>query len=166
MKKNTKKKISTKKKVLIIVGIIVGIIVVCWVGYEIFANKVPDYNTSETGIIYNRDKEDELTQQQYDGFKKIVQEAIMQKCDGVNPDDYKDDGIAVSKSGNNSYEIGWVCEKQGEKYTTCVKVEMEKGTFIGGPKYKLDYFFSDFNNDATVSNVEQVLSDLGSLLEE
>ena len=35
---------------------------------------------------------------------------------------------------------------------------------IGGPKFRLDYFVSDFNNDATASNIEQGISDLGSLL--
>ena len=42
--------------------------------------------------------------------------------------------------------------------------DIQKGTFIGGPKFKLDYFVSDFNNDATASNIEQGISDLGSLL--
>lgn len=143
MEQNAKKKMSTKKKVLIIIAVIVGILVVCWGGYEIYANNVPEYNQNTTGIIYDRDKEGTLDQQQYNGFKKIVQETIQQKC---------------------SYEIGWVCEKQGQRYTTMVKVDMQKGTFIGGPKFKLDYFVSDFNNDATASNIEQGISDLGSLL--
>ena len=164
MEQNTKKKMSTKKKVLIIIAVIVGILVVCWGGYEIYANKVPEYNQNTTGMIYGNDKEDTLDEQQYNGFKKIVQKAIQQKCSDVDPSQYKDDGIAVAKSGNNSYEIAWGCEKQGQRYTTMVKVDMQKGTFIGGPKFKLDYFVSDFNNDATASNIEQGISDLGSLL--
>ena len=164
MEQNAKKKMSTKKKVLIIIAVIVGILVVCWGGYEIYANKVPEYNQNTTGMIYGNDKEDTLDEQQYNGFKKIVQEAIQQKCSDVDPSQYKDDGIAVAKSGNNSYEIAWGGEKQGQRYTTMVKVDMQKGTFIGGPKFKLDYFVSDFNNDATASNIEQGISDLGSLL--
>lgn len=164
MEQNSKKKMSAKKKVLIIIAVIVGILVVCWGGYEIYANKVPEYNQNITGIIYGNDKEDTLDEQQYNGFKKIVQEAIQQKCSDVDPSQYKDDGIAVAKSGNNSYEIAWECEKQGQRYTTMVKVDMQKETFIGGPKFKLDYFVSDFNNDATASNIEQGISDLGSLL--
>lgn len=84
MEQNTKKKMSTKKKVLIIIAVIVGILVVCWGGYEIYANKVPEYNQNTTGMIYGNDKEDTLDEQQYNGFKKIVQEAIQQKCSDVN----------------------------------------------------------------------------------
>ena len=164
MEQNTKKKMSTKKKTLIIVAVIVAILAVCWGGYEIYANKVPEYNQNTSGIIYDKDKEDTLDDQQYNGFKRVVQEAIQQKCPDVDLSQYKDDGIAVAKSANNSYEIGWCCEKQGRNYTTMVKIDMQKGTFIGSPKFKLDYFVSDFNNNALTSNLEQGLSDLGSLL--
>lgn len=30
-------------------------------------------------------------------------------------------------------------------------MEQKKKVIIGGPKFKLDYFVSDFNNDATAS---------------
>ena len=43
-------------------------------------------------------------------------------------------------------------------------MEQKKKVIIGGLKFKLNYFVSDFNNDATASNIEQGISDLGSLL--
>lgn len=83
MEQSSKKKMSAKKKVLIIIAVIIGILVVCWDGYEIYANNVPEYNQNTTGMIYDRDKEDTLDQQQYNGFKKIVQEAIQQKRSAI-----------------------------------------------------------------------------------
>lgn len=136
---------SIKKKILMIILIVVGISAISWDGYDIYVNRVPQYNQNTTDVIYSNDKENTLNEQQYDGFKRIVQEAIQRKCSNVDLSQYTDDGIAVSKLGNKSYEIDWCCEKQDQKYITIVKVDMQKGTFIGGPKYKLNYFVSDFD---------------------
>lgn len=151
-----------RKKTKIIIGVVIGVIVVIiagFVGYNAYAHKVPEYNTSKTGVIYDKDHTD-LTKQQYEGFENIAKSAITQKCSNVNIDDYSDNGMVVSKTGPTTYSITWACTKNGKSYDTTVVADIKDSSFSDNTSFTINRFISDLQITSLENNVKQGVNDL------
>lgn len=154
------KNMTKKKK--IIIGTIIGIIIIFIVGffcYSHYAHEVPEYNTSKTGIVFDKDH-DNLTKQQYDGFENIVKSAISQKCSNIDITEYSDKGMAVSKTGPTTYSIDWACTKDGKTYGTTVVVDIKDSSFSNNTSFTIDDFNSDLQTTSLENDVKQGLNDL------